>query len=223
MEGIRADMARAERDREPTLQDDGDGLLDALAAGDRTVEEAAARCAERLRERDWDGDEQLAAALEAALGTGPVQMLRPVPADLDALSELLEGDPSMNEGGWLDLSTGETFPKFSDHFLDEEDEEAEEERHEDRDRWRWVACEGSSDGYEDMVLFASTRVASERLARDLEWALHGRGAFRRFRDVLDRYEQFERWRRFELERKRGRARAWLATEGLKPAVPRPHR
>ena len=51
-------------------------------------------------------------------------------------------------------------------------------------------------------------------------ALEGRGAFRRFRDELTRWPDIEdRWYVYSAERRRGRARAWLAAEGFTPALP----
>lgn len=48
----------------------------------------------------------------------------------------------------------------------------------------------------------------------LEIAITGRGAFRRFRDVLARWpKELERWEMFSTDRERGRARAWLADAG----------
>lgn len=48
----------------------------------------------------------------------------------------------------------------------------------------------------------------------LDIAIRGRGAFRRFKDVLSRWpEEVERWYSFSEERQRGRARAWLRDAG----------
>jgi hypothetical protein len=61
--------------------------------------------------------------------------------------------------------------------------------------------------------FVDTLSDSERRDR-LRIALDGRGAFRRFRDVLARVpDDHTRWSTFSDERRRGRARAWLAREG----------
>lgn len=46
-----------------------------------------------LRHRASDGDDDLADALEAALGMAPQPLLRPIPVDLDELADALEGDP----------------------------------------------------------------------------------------------------------------------------------
>ncbi len=59
-----------------------------------------------------------------------------------------------------------------------------------------------------------------RLAERLSDAITGRGAFRRFKDLLDQSpEGLDRWHSYADERRRGRARAWLAGEGI--AVRRP--
>ena len=58
-------------------------------------------------------------------------------------------------------------------------------------------------------------VDDPRLADRLERAIHGRGAFRRFRDELDDHpDELTRFHLFADERQRGRARRWLAQQGL---------
>ena len=55
------------------------------------------------------------------------------------------------------------------------------------------------------------------IADRLRIAIDGQGAFRRFRDVLQRWESVEdNWYRFSDERRRARARAWLASTGYRP-------
>lgn len=54
-------------------------------------------------------------------------------------------------------------------------------------------------------------------------AITGRGAFRRFKDVIARWPDLaERWSAFAEDRTRGRTRAWLADKGYTPAPPTPH-
>ena len=58
------------------------------------------------------------------------------------------------------------------------------------------------------------------LAELLTVAISGRGAFRRFKDVLwSRPEVAERWHAYSEDRARGRARAWLAGQGFTVPVP----
>jgi len=60
----------------------------------------------------------------------------------------------------------------------------------------------------------------EDLADRLDRALGGRGPFRRFKDELaDVPDELARFQRFTDDRRRGRARQWLAESGLRPTVP----
>jgi hypothetical protein len=52
------------------------GLLRVLHAPTEGIDEAAHRCVGALWDRGWEGDADLAAGLEAALGSGPVPLLR---------------------------------------------------------------------------------------------------------------------------------------------------
>jgi hypothetical protein len=61
-----------------------------------------------LRQRGWDGDDELADQLEARLGSGPAGMLGGLPVDLEALAGILEGDP-LSVGGRIDVRTGEVW------------------------------------------------------------------------------------------------------------------
>ena len=64
-----------------------------------------------------------------------------------------------------------------------------------------------------MELFIET-VRDPGRADRLEIAISGRGAFRRFKDVLARWPgELDRWYAFSAERQRGRARTWLADAG----------
>jgi hypothetical protein len=196
-----------------SLQLIGDGLRAAVAGGADGAAELARRCVETLRERGWEGDRELAEALDAALGNGPTPMLRPLPVDLEELAMILEGDP-VHGGGRIDLTTGEVWPQSALEYAEEVGEIEEED--DDPARWLWVDCEGSRSAYHDMVWFIDD-LDDPALADRLTRAISGRGAFRRFKAVLShRPELFTRWHGFSNERQRGRARAWLAVEGYLP-------
>jgi hypothetical protein len=197
----------------------GDGLLAASAQNIGGARELAERCVTDLRERDWEGDEDLVAALTARLSAGPTPLLRSLPVDLDQLVDVLEGD-AVAGGGRVDLHTGEVWPEAVFEYGIESEEEGvdEEEDLDDSERWLWVASEGSRAGYRDMELFVAG-VTEPDLADRMARALEGRGAFRRFRDELKRWPDLEdRWFVYSAERRRGRARAWLAAEGFTPAA-----
>jgi hypothetical protein len=211
-DGARVVALLAEAPDEDWLQLAGDGVLQALDQGVAAAPEAARGMVEALRARDWPGDEELAVELGARIGDGPPSGLRPLPVELDELASVLEGDP-MRGGGRIDLRSGEVWhePVYGDPWEADEDD--------DEEHWLYVDCEGSSEGYRDMEDFIAT-VRDRQLAGRLDVAIRGRGAFRRFRDVLDEAEDDddrERWLRFSDERSAGRARAWLAERGLCPA------
>lgn len=195
-----------------SLQLIGDGLLAALCGGIDGATELARKCADALLERSWEGDRELSEALAAALGDGPTPTLRPLPVDLEELAMILEGDP-VHGGGRIDLRTGEVWPQSAIEYADEVGEIDEDD---DSDRWLWVHCEGSPDGYRDMEWFTGDlddEVFADRLAR----AIAGRGAFRRFKDRLSEQPALmTRWQAFSNDRRRGRARGWLAAEGYTP-------
>lgn len=202
---------------EHALQLVGDGLLGALAARTDGADAQARRCGEALRERDWSGDAELADSLSAGLGTGPVPLLRPLPVDLEELAGVLEGDP-LTGGGRIDLRSGDVWPQSAIEYAQEAGDIDQDDI--DEQRWLPVKCEGSRAGYRDMELFLSAVEDPDQGDR-LSIAIGGRGAFRRFKDVLPRWpDLLERWYAFSDDRPRGRARAWLAAEGYTPAPKR---
>jgi hypothetical protein len=197
------------------LQMIGDGLLRARVGGASRAADLPRRCAAELRSREWDGDAELADLLEATLGIGPIPLLHPIAVDLEELAMVLEGDP-VHGGGRIDLGSGEVWPAAAIEYAQDVGELEENEDEEDNDRWLWVPCQGSRDGYRDMELFAA-RIGDAGLRGRLEQALTGRGVFRRFKDVLaESPRHLQEWYAFKDERQRGRARNWLASEGYRP-------
>jgi hypothetical protein len=196
-----------------SLQLIGDGLLASARDKAQGSADLAHTCANALRERDWEGDPELAEVLDAATGSGPTPMLRPLPVDLEELAMVLEGDP-IQGGGRIDLSTGEVWPQTALEYAEEVGDLDGDDA--DPDRWLWVHCEGSRDGYRDMEWFIDElddKAFAARLAR----AITGRGAFHRFKGKLsERPELMTRWYAFANDRQRGRARSWLAGEGYTP-------
>ncbi len=84
-------------------------------------------------------------------------------------------------------------------------------------RYIHVPKDESRDGYRDMEAFIAT-VTTARLRDSLEQAISGKGAFRRFKDVLTYYEsERERWFAFKRDRLRERMLEWLEDEGIEAA------
>ncbi|WP_198652265.1 UPF0158 family protein [Nocardioides allogilvus] len=196
-----------------SLQLIGDGLLAAVWDSAEGAVDLAHACVTALRERDWDGDQELADALAAALGSGPTPMLRPLPVDLEELAMVLEGDP-VHGGGRIDLRTGEVWPQSAIEYAEEVGEIEEDD--DDPERWLWVHCEGSHQGYRDMERFIED-LDDQEFGDRLAHAISGRGAFRRFKDRLsERPALITRWHAFSSDRQRGRARSWLEASGHTP-------
>lgn len=198
------------------LQLVGDALIMAVERREPGAEELARRCAEAARGRGWDGDEELAEGLDRAVagGTDP---LNPLPVDLELLSDVLEQGLG-EDPGRLDITTGEVWPATAiEYALDAETDDVA--RLAEPGRWLIVDPDGPDEAYRDMVLFVTT-VSEPDPAGVLGGALEGKGAFRRFRNQLGRYPELEqRWYALSDERRRGRARAWLAEHGYRPTSP----
>jgi len=127
--------------------------------------------------------------------------------NLDELCEAMD-DSSYEREYYLDLNTGEVL-FTSDYMDDKESLKLKDRIEKDFDRYEHIPKAESREGYEDIVDFIAT-VEDERLAELLEVAINGKGAFRRFKDVLLNYpEERERWFEFKDDRMRERAREWL--------------
>ncbi|HEX2704394.1 MAG TPA: UPF0158 family protein, partial [Candidatus Lustribacter sp.] len=203
------------RDPGLLLQHAGTGLLVALTQQAEGATGLVAGLVAALTERDWCGDDELAGHLSAAAGGPPTGRVL-VPADLDMVADLLEGDLAYGFGGHLDRTTGEAWPEaaFEDGAADEDLDL------DDDQRWLRVPNLGSRDGWRDMHAFATGMVTEPDLTERLLDAIEGRGAFSRFRRVMDGHPgQLPSWHAFRDERRAGRARDWLAGTGYDASPP----
>ena len=127
--------------------------------------------------------------------------------DLDELCSAMENSSYEHEY-YLDLDNGEIL-FLSEYMDDEETRKLKDQIEEDFDRYERIPKAESHEGYEDMVDFIAT-VKDEHLTELLEVAINGKGAFRRFKDVLLNYpEERERCFRFKDDRMEERAIEWL--------------
>lgn len=200
------------REIDDVLQRVGHGLPMALEQRRDRAESVTLSVINRLSFRDWPGDSELADDLLARLRGEPLPG-RVVPVDLEMLSMVLEGDPDLSTGGYVDLQTGEVVDEgLTDPMMVGDDAVVDVE--EDPDRWLWVSRAGSREGWRDMEIFGE-RQRDAALRDRLERAIEGKGAFRRFRDQVDRDGLVDQWRAFSDDRQLGRAREFLAGEGIR--------
>lgn len=204
--------AVAGRDIDDALQQVGSGMLLTLQHNHEHAEPLALSVINRLTWRGGPGDRILAEDLLATLRAEPLPG-RVLPVDLEMLSILLEGDPELSTGAYLDLRTGEVYGgNETDPMMVGEDAAIDVE--EEPDRWIYLAGVGSREGWRDMAAFAE-RQHDQSLRERLEQAIEGKGAFRRFRDLAHDEGIAEQWDLFSSDRQLGRAREVLAAEGIR--------
>jgi len=191
----------------------GDALLSAVEQHADGSRQLAQRCAQVLRERCWDGDDALAAQLEAGLDLrAESPALAALRVDLDDVADIL--DSSNGDGGWINLATGDTWSRDMLDSYDQSDNDRPD--FDDSGLWLAVPATGSRSAYRDMEHFTDG-IVDIHLADRLTGAIHGQGAFRRFRSVVQTSPDLEDdWHGFSNERRRGRSRSWLASVGYRP-------
>jgi Uncharacterised protein family (UPF0158) len=88
----------------------------------------------------------------------------------------------------------------------------------DKNRYLPVPHATPRDGFRDMERFAET-IRDTVLRQLLNTAINGKGAFRRFKDVLHDYPpERERWFRFQADRVQQRVLEWLDSEDIEPIM-----
>jgi hypothetical protein len=137
--------------------------------------------------------------------------------------EDLEIALTTNPGEWtcyLDVRTGEVQMLPGGRLGEDDDWPSEEEIDAGLQAGHLIAIEplGSSVEYGWMAEFAGT-VGNARLRDLLEVALDGRGAFRRFKDVLLDYPaEREMWFAFREGHVRAAVWEWLVVQGIEPTT-----
>lgn len=200
------------REIDDALQQVGAGIPMALEQRRQQAEPLALSVINRLTWRGGAGDPVLAEDLLAAL-RGEPPAGRAVPVDLEMLSTVLEGDPDVTTGGYLDVRTGEVYPD-PDTDPVEAGQENSIDTEAEPDRWLWFDHTGSKERWHDMAAFAD-RHHDGALRSQLERAIRGQGAFRRFRDLIHERGLARQWDVFSTDRQLGRARQVLADRDLR--------
>ncbi|HEY3670781.1 MAG TPA: UPF0158 family protein [Acidimicrobiia bacterium] len=189
------------------LQQIGDALLAVSDLAGTDLSGVVDRLVEQLRARRWDGDDELADALDRVAGRSP-SPLQLLPVELDDVGEALS--QQAGSANYLDLQSGTVwFQTMTDFGVDDD----LDVNFEDETRWLFLEGEGSHDAYRDLGRFIGS-VEDHDLAARLTRAIQGRGAFKRFRGVLERDPgEYTRWHRFDADVRLGHARSWIAGHG----------
>ncbi|MBA4022787.1 MAG: hypothetical protein C0482_10535 [Gordonia sp.] len=199
-------------DVDDALQQLGAGIAMALKQRRKQAEPVALSVLNRLTSRASAGDAVLADDILAHLRGVPLAG-RVLPIELDMLGDALEGGVVESSGGYVDLITGEVYDgSATDADVVGDDMAINVE--EDPDRWLWFDRADSQSGWRDMATFTE-RQRDGNVRERLERAIEGKGAFSRFRDVVYGEGLGDRWNAFSTDRRIGRAREFLADNGIR--------
>src|SRR4051812_7046613 len=145
-------------------------------------------------------------------GTGGAQQLRDIPVDWEALEDAFENNaPEVHS--YLHLVSGEVL-RVVDGIADPE----MHSRIASDTTYMRIEPVSSREQYRWMERFIPM-VEEGELRDQLTAAIDGKGAFRRFKDVLMTYgTERERWFAFRSERLRVFREAWLSAHGLAPVA-----
>lgn len=142
-------------------------------------------------------------------GPHPHAQRRLADIDVRGVADALD-DASPETQWWYDPATGRVEPTLADDLmlgLDDDEDQRELS-------WVLVDSPGSRAAYQDMVDFANA-VGDPRASEILTRALEGRGAFRRFRDTLEQFDDMRHcWLGYTRAASEQRAIDWLVDENL---------
>ena len=132
--------------------------------------------------------------------------------DLDELCSAME-DSSDEHSYYLDPETGKLL-LIANNMDYEETKKLRDKIDDNFDRYEQLPKAQSYEGYEDIEDFIGT-ISDDNLLELLHLAVNGKGAFRRFKDVLQGYpEERERWFQFKNDKLKQRALEWLENIGV---------
>jgi hypothetical protein len=159
--------------------------------------------------------------------------MKKLKADLEMIANAMEDTNRMDMDYYLDKETGEVIVTSEEIFgYAEEDEDklredlpdwqkediklAQDILFNNPDRYICIPERPSYEGYNLMVEFAE-KVEDELLREKLDIALDGKGAFRRFKNVIADYPDYrEKWFKFRDERLNKKVIEWLNSIGIEP-------
>ena len=160
--------------------------------------------------------------------------MKKLKADMEMIANAMEDVTRMDMDYYLDKETGEVIITSEETFRYAEEEEEDKIREglpdwqkediklakdilfKNPDRYICIPERPSYEGYNLMVEFAE-KVEDELLREKLSIALDGKGAFRRFKNVIADYPDYrEKWFKFRDERLNKKVIEWLNSIGIEP-------
>jgi hypothetical protein len=139
-------------------------------------------------------------------------VLKPLTIDFEEMQIAFEDEAG--EGDWfLDVETGDAI-----RLREDGDELGEQVKDGLGARYIEIPCQASQAGDRDMAEFINS-VNDNRLRALLDMAIQGKGASRRFKDVLREFpDELERWFAFQKGCAESRIRRWLRSIGMEPVA-----
>ncbi|HBY57713.1 MAG TPA: hypothetical protein DEG96_07650 [Candidatus Atribacteria bacterium] len=160
--------------------------------------------------------------------------MKKLKVDMEMIANAMEDVARMDMDYYLDKETGEVIVISEETFryAQEEDEDkireslpdwqkedinlAQDILFNNPDRYICISERPSYEGYNLMVEFAE-KVEDELLREKLYISLDGKGAFRRFKNVIADYPDYrEKWFKFRDERLNEEVIEWLNSIGIEP-------
>lgn len=140
--------------------------------------------------------------------------MKKIKANLQDLIDAF-GSCSFEQEYYLDIRTGEVILLIDEKLTGEDESEIREKIKAGYNKRYFRFPDASSrEGYQDMAAFTE-ELKDEDLKEKLQIALDGKGAFRRFKDVVLRYpEKREEWFKFKDNRIKERLMEWMKENGL---------
>jgi hypothetical protein len=158
------------------------------------------------------------------------QMMKKLKVDVEDIAMIMDNQDRFGTQYYLDTETGEV-AAIPEELMGtfEEGESCEglpaweldllptaKEIFEGSKRYEEIPTRPSYEGHNLMVAFAEG-VTDRKIQRELSIALDGKGAFRRFKNVLRGYPDVEKeWFEFKAERDKEEVKEWLESIGIKP-------
>ncbi len=159
--------------------------------------------------------------------------MKKLKVDLEMIANAMEDVARVDMEYYLDEETGEVIfiPEEVSRYVEEEDKNlrkelpdwqkeivklAQEILLKKPDRYIYIPEGPTWNGYDLMVEFAEM-IEDELLREKLDIALDGKGAFRRFKNVIADYPDYrEKWFKFRDEKMNKKVIEWLNSIGIEP-------